>query len=92
MHRISPLGLLAVSAAVAAVGLFYLSMATGMGILVAATPPAISSARLSLAEAPSLLLGDGRITIQPRNDSAAKPMFEVSINYRVVALVPDQHC
>ncbi len=37
IHRISPLGLLAVSATIAACGLFSLSMATGIGILVAAT-------------------------------------------------------
>jgi MFS family permease len=37
VHRISPLGLLAVSAAIAAVGLFALSAATGAMILVAAT-------------------------------------------------------
>jgi MFS family permease len=37
VHRISPLGLLAVSAAIAAVGLFALSTATGAMILIAAT-------------------------------------------------------
>ena len=37
VHRISPLGLLAVSAAIAAVGLFFLSSATGAMILIAAT-------------------------------------------------------
>jgi MFS family permease len=36
-HRISPLGLLAVSAAIAAVGLYSLSAATGAAILLAAT-------------------------------------------------------
>lgn len=37
VHRISPLGLLAVSAAIAAIGLYSLSLATGFAILVAAT-------------------------------------------------------
>lgn len=37
VHRISPLGLLAVSSAIAAVGLFTLSSATGTAILLAAT-------------------------------------------------------
>lgn len=37
VHRISPLGLLAVSALVACIGLFYLSAATGFAILIAAT-------------------------------------------------------
>jgi MFS family permease len=37
VHRISPLGLLAVSSIVAACGLFFLSKATGVTILVAAT-------------------------------------------------------
>jgi MFS family permease len=37
VHKLSPLGLLAVSAAIAAVGLFALSMATGIMILAAAT-------------------------------------------------------
>jgi MFS family permease len=37
VHRISPLGLLAVSAAIASVGLFFLSTATGAAILIAAT-------------------------------------------------------
>lgn len=37
VHRISPLGLLAVSAAIAAAGLFALSAATGVMIIVAAT-------------------------------------------------------
>jgi fucose permease len=37
VHAISPLGLLAVSAAIAAVGLFSLSMTTGVVLLVAAT-------------------------------------------------------
>ena len=37
VHRLSPLGLLAVSSALAIVGLFSLSMATGMVIFVAAT-------------------------------------------------------
>jgi MFS family permease len=37
IHRISPLGLLAVSSAVAAVGLFLLSSATGVMVLIAAT-------------------------------------------------------
>ncbi len=37
VHRISPLGLLATCAAIAAVGLFFLSKATGFAILVAAT-------------------------------------------------------
>lgn len=37
VHRISPLGLLAVSAVIACIGLFYLSAATGFAILIAAT-------------------------------------------------------
>ena len=37
VHRISPLGLLAVSALLAAVGLIFLSKAAGLGILLAAT-------------------------------------------------------
>jgi MFS family permease len=37
VHRISPLGLLAASAAIAAIGLFFLSKATGITILLAAT-------------------------------------------------------
>ncbi|MCG3198997.1 MAG: hypothetical protein GHCLOJNM_03504 [bacterium] len=37
VHRISPLGLLAVSATIAAVGLVFLSKAAGIGILAAAT-------------------------------------------------------
>ncbi len=37
VHRLSPLGLLAVSALLAAIGLFFLSKAAGMAILVAAT-------------------------------------------------------
>ncbi len=37
VHRISPLGLLALSAAIAAVGLFSLSLASGLGIFLAAT-------------------------------------------------------
>ncbi len=37
IHKLSPLGLLALSAAIAAVGLFALSMATGIMILAAAT-------------------------------------------------------
>lgn len=37
VHRLSPLGLLAVSALLAAIGLYYLSTAAGMAIFVAAT-------------------------------------------------------
>lgn len=37
VHKLSPLGLLALSAALAAAGLFFLSKATGISILVAAT-------------------------------------------------------
>ncbi len=37
VHKLSPLGLLAMSAAIAACGLFYLSTATGLAILFAAT-------------------------------------------------------
>ncbi len=37
IHRISPLGLLAVSSFVAAIGLYYLSYAVGISILIAAT-------------------------------------------------------
>ena len=37
VHKISPLGLLAVSSAIAAVGIFSLSMATGIAIILAAT-------------------------------------------------------
>jgi hypothetical protein len=37
VHKLSPLGLLALSSAIAAVGLFSLSLATGIAILVAAT-------------------------------------------------------
>lgn len=37
VHKLSPLGLLAVSSAIAAIGLFSLSLATGLLILVAAT-------------------------------------------------------
>lgn len=37
VHNLSPLGLLAMSAIIAAIGLTYLSAATGIGILVAAT-------------------------------------------------------
>ena len=37
VHKLSPLGLLAASSAIAAVGLFSLSMATGLAILAAAT-------------------------------------------------------
>ncbi len=41
VHRLSPLGLLAVCSLIAAIGLFYLSTATGIAILLAATLYAI---------------------------------------------------